>query len=180
VSVLKERRADGGKLGGRPRKNLPDNHKVSGSETIRETFPVDVDASVVVDASVSDPKKKGAVVDLPPMDLWARELLALAPPGGKCGWNLVERPLFNAIQECKTQLGALDDRQAFVFIRDRLEQHGRSHQWRIKGMVKRLDRWLSEGLYLQELSEDAPVADRLSKSTNRTLAAAAEIMRGDE
>lgn len=110
--------------------------------------------------------------DPPPIDIWARELVNLYPAQGRCGWNLVERPLFDALHVP----GATVD-EAWSGLKARLEQHKRSHQWRMKGMIPRLDKWLREGLYLQELPEDAPVAEQLSSKTSRTLAAAAQVMR---
>lgn len=84
----------------------------------------------------------------PPLDVWARELVNLMDPQGRCKWNLVERPLWDA-------LGHLDDDTfaAWAKLKDRLEQHKRSHRWRT-GHVPRLDRWLSDGSYLQELPEE--------------------------
>lgn len=109
----------------------------------------------------------------PPMDVWARELVGRYPAQGRCGWNLVERPLFAALTSDPT----LTPEQAWVWLQARLEQHAGSHQWRVKGMIPRLDKWLREGMYLQELPSEAPVAERVAPKTSRTLAAAAEIMR---
>lgn len=107
------------------------------------------------------------------MDVWARELIALYPPQGRCGWNMVERPLYEAL----TADPQLTVAAAWDALKGRLECHKRSHQWRMKGMIPRLDRYLREGFYLQELSEDAPVLEQISSKTSRTLAAAANIMR---
>ena len=106
-----------------------------------------------------------------PMDAWARELVNLYPPQGRCGWNLVERPLFSAVTA-----GPLTPDRHWEAMKARLEEHKRSHQWRVKGMIPRLDKWLRDGLYLQELPESAPVADQLTAKTNRTLAAGAEVL----
>lgn len=115
---------------------------------------------------------EGVQGDLPPMDLWARELVNLYPAQGRCGWNLVERPLFAALSSADGPVFT-----AWEALKARLEQHKRSHQWRIKGMIPRLDKWLRNGLYLQELPEEAPAAERLSKSSNRTIGGAAEILK---
>lgn len=115
---------------------------------------------------------EGVQGDSPPMDVWARELISLYPAQGRCGWNLVERPLFNAL--CGDERGPL---LAWDALKATLEQHKRSHQWRMKGMIPRLDKWLREGLYLQELPEKASASEQLTPRTSRTLAAAAEIMK---
>lgn len=108
-----------------------------------------------------------------PMDLWTRELINLYPAQGRCGWNVVERPLYEAL----TADPQLTVAAAWEALKGRLEGHKRSHQWRMKGMIPRLDRYLREGTHLQELPEDAPVIDQVSTKTSRTLSAAANIMR---
>lgn len=116
---------------------------------------------------------EGGPGETAPMDEWARELVNLYDARGRCAWNLVERPLYDAL----TADAGVSHWQAWESLKARLEQHKRSHQWRVKGMVPRLDRWLREGTHLQELSESASIADQLSPKTNRTLSAAAEIMK---
>lgn len=111
--------------------------------------------------------------DPPRMDEWARELVNLYPAQGRCGWNLVERPLWEVISAMEP-LTALE---AWSSLRDGLEAHKRSHQWRAKGMIPRLDKWLREGLYLQQLPEAAPIAEQVTGKTGRMLSAVANIMR---
>lgn len=90
-----------------------------------------------------------------PMDVWARELVDLYPAQGRCGWNLVERPLYQALTD-----GGGDVRAAWAAMKARLESQKRSAQWRA-GKIPRLDRWLSAGLHLQELPEaDAQAASK--------------------
>lgn len=87
------------------------------------------------------------------MDVWARELINLYPPQARCAWNLIERPLFDALTHDGDDVVA-----AWTALRERLERHKRSHQWRVKRMIPRLDRYLREGLHLQELPEAEPIA----------------------
>lgn len=61
-----------------------------------------------------------------------------------------------------------------------LEAHKRSHEWRVKGMIPALDRWLREGHWQRTLPEEPPAGEQLAPRTARTLAAAAAILRGDE
>lgn len=127
-------------------------------------------------ANEERPTANGSEGEWPAMDVLARELINLYPPEGRCGWNLVERPLFKALTDIRGDRNC-GYSQAWDWLKDRLEQHKRSHQWRMKGMIKRLDRWLAEGLYNAEPAENPPIADQLTKSTTRTLAAVAEIMK---
>jgi hypothetical protein len=57
-----------------------------------------------------------------------------------------------------------------------LENHKRSYEWRVKGMIPALDKWLREGLWKRTMDEDPPAADQLAPKTHRTLAAAAQIL----
>ena len=110
---------------------------------------------------------------LPPMDEWARELVNLYPPQGRCGWNLVERPLYAVLTSGLEASPWI----AWDTIRARLEWHKRSHQWRVKQMIPRLDKWLREGMYLQELPEH-PVATLVNEKTTRTLASGDAFVQG--
>lgn len=107
----------------------------------------------------------------PPVDAWARELVTRYPAQGRCGWHLVERPLFDAV------LAHGDGPWAgWEAVKGALEQHRGSHQWRVKQMIPRLDKWLREGIYLQELPE-TPVATLVSEKTARTLSSAAQFIK---
>jgi hypothetical protein len=106
------------------------------------------------------------------MDVWARELVTRYPAQGRCSWNLVERPLFAAL----TADPSMTPTQAWGFLQGRLEQHAASHQWRVKGMIPRLDKWLREGMYLQELPE-TPTSTLVNEKTARSLTSAAAFVR---
>jgi hypothetical protein len=71
-----------------------------------------------------------------------------------------------------------DPPATFVVMMRHLENHKRSHEWRVKGMAPSLQRWLAEGLWKRTMDEDPPVGDQLSPKTSRTLAAAASILGG--
>lgn len=111
--------------------------------------------------------------DSPPIDAWTRELVDRYPSQGRCGWNLVERPLFGVLMEDP----AVNPWEAWERLKARLDAHKASYQWRVKAMIPRLDRWLRDGLYRQELPAEAPQGERLAPKTNRTLEAAMSIMR---
>lgn len=77
------------------------------------------------------------------------------------------------------QLGAKsgDHAEVFATMLAHLENHKRSHEWRIKGMVPRLYKWLSEGLWRNTMDEDAPVGERLTSKTQRTADAIGRIVK---
>ncbi len=110
----------------------------------------------------------------PPMDEWARELVNLMHPSGRCAVALVEPPLYQALTS--QQLGG-NVFESWDALKLRLEEHKRSHQWRVKAMVPRLDRWLRDGTYLQELPEHPPSVLVGDKAAG-TLGAAAAILGG--
>lgn len=171
ISALRSRRREGGKLGGRPKKNLPETSKVSGAKPSRETFPVVVSDAAAVVAAVEG----GSGETDPPMDVWARELVTLMHPSGKCAAALVEPHLFKVLTD--GQMGATPW-AAWEALTERLEAHKRSHQWRVRGMVPRLDRWLKDGVYLQELPEHPPATLVNDKSVRALTSGAAFVAGG--
>lgn len=64
----------------------------------------------------------------------------------------------------------------FVLMQANLEHHCASHEWRVKGMAPALDKWLREGLWRREMSDQAPAGEQVAKSTNVTLQAASNLM----
>lgn len=161
----RRRQSDYGKKGGR-RVALG---SAKGSPSPRELETADADVLQVASSS-----SEGSPRGTPPMDIWARELVNLYPAQGRCGWNLVERPLFDAL----TGNGG-DPWAGWDMLRGSLEAHKRSHQWRVKQMIPRLDKWLREGLYLQELPE-APVTTLVNDRNARSLSSAAEFIKAGE
>jgi hypothetical protein len=183
VDAIRAKRSSGGKLGGRPIKNLPDNlhetSKVSNvkpsekpSEKRAKTHAVDV----AVDASVDGFGLEGGPgetdIEAAPMDVWARELVNLYPSQGRCSWHLVEPQLFSVLTDNRM----VTPEAAWEALKTRLEGHKRSHQWRVKEMIPRLDRYLRDGMHLQELPE-APVTAVVTDKTARTLSSAANFAK---
>lgn len=161
VRRIQDERRAGGFKGGRPTETLKVNLADNPSQLSSATNQTGSDAAHLI----SSPEP-------PRMDSWARELVELYPAQARCGWNLVERPLFDVLAA-----DGLPAPAAWRGLVARLEAQKRSYQWRVKRMIPRLDKWLREGMHLQELPEH--VADELAPKTNRTLQAAAEILRGD-
>jgi hypothetical protein len=107
------------------------------------------------------------------MDVWARELVDLYPPARRCSPLVVERPLFEVL----TADPNIAPETAWEALKARLEVNKRSHEWRIKGMAPRLDRYLISGAHLQEL-EEHPVATLVNEKTARTLSSGAAFVAG--
>lgn len=68
--------------------------------------------------------------------------------------------------------------EVWAEMRANLENQKVGHEWRVKGMTPRLERWLLEGLWKQHHEPDPPAGEQLAPRTNRTLTAAAKIIRG--
>jgi hypothetical protein len=147
--------------GGAGRKRLERSENVS--ETVQESSPLmraggrakRLTANgerLTANGSEGGPGGTLDVGDPPPMDVWARELVNAYPAQGRCGWNLVERPLFDVLMAD----GGIPPVVAWHALLGRLEAQKRSYQWLVKQMIPRLDKWLREGLHLQELPEHPP------------------------
>lgn len=107
----------------------------------------------------------------PPLDRWLAEFTERYPAQARCANHLTERAFFDLISS--DLRGAT---VAYAELCQRLDGHKRSHQWRVKNMIPRLDRYLREGLHLQELPEH-PVAVLVNDKTAGTLEAAAAAKR---
>jgi hypothetical protein len=92
------------------------------------------------------------------MDEWARELVERYPAKRRCIWNLVERPLFMAL----TSNPQVPPDEAWAALLASLDRQIASHQWRVDGIIPRLDKWLRDGMYLQELPAEGPPAKATS------------------
>jgi uncharacterized protein YdaU (DUF1376 family) len=147
----RRRQSDNGRRGGRPNKPLETQTKAVGFSGLSQPEPKKSSSSPISDLQSPIAKKE---TDLQPMDLWARELVNLYSPQGRCGWNLVERPLYAVL----TADPAVPVADAWEALKARLEQQKRSAQWRA-GKISRLDRWLANGLHLQELPEHDPAPE---------------------
>lgn len=114
-------------------------------------------------------KKKSAV---PPMDVWFVALKARYPE-------------HRVTDDQKTQHAFVDQLTKFdggvdagwALMQANLELNVASHEWRMKGMVPWLYKYLAEGRWKGALPTAAPVADQLTAKTSRTLQAAADAVR---
>jgi hypothetical protein len=104
------------------------------------------------------PCTEGERTGEPPFDVWFRELVAAYPEQGRTNSHLTETAFLTVFERDRR-----DPDVVYAELRDALENHKRSHQWRVKGMVSRLDNWLRDGKYAQRLSEAGPTS-RADKS----------------
>jgi hypothetical protein len=107
--------------------------------------------------------------DAAPMDRWLERLKDDYPQQAVTSGHLTERAFFDAITS-----DPRGPKYAFEAMVSNLENQKRGYQWRVKRMIPRLDKWLREGLWQQQHEEHSP--DQLTPKTNRTLAAAAEVL----
>lgn len=61
---------------------------------------------------------------------------------------------------------------AWQVFQDTLDANVHSHEWRVKGMVPRLEKYLRDGLWQNPLPADAPAAEQLSPRTMRMMESA--------
>ena len=89
----------------------------------------------------------------PPLDVWLREFTEQYPASGRCANHLTETAFCAVILDAGSAPA-----EAYRALCGRLAGHIRSHQWRVKRMIPRLDRYLRDGLHRQELPEQSPSA----------------------
>lgn len=111
----------------------------------------------------------------PPMDAWFQQLVARYPSHRRNSSLMAQQSFIDILTRDPTVHPA----QAFSALMMRLDGQIRSHEWRVKGMAPRLDRYLSSGAHLQELDADPPAAEQLTSRTQRTAQAVAKIMGGE-
>ena len=114
----------------------------------------------------------GETVEAPPMDRWFVALREDYPQNRVTGGHMTERAFCEALSTASD-----GPRSAWDRMRANLENQKRGYDWRVKGMVPKLENWLRTGAWEQRHDEEAPAADQLSAKTNRTAAAFAKIMK---
>lgn len=67
--------------------------------------------------------------------------------------------------------------KAWALMKANLSLNNASHEWRMKGMAPSLQKYLQEGLWLNVLPADPPVAEQLTKGTSVTAQAMANALR---
>jgi hypothetical protein len=108
----------------------------------------------------------------PPMDVWFNEVWASYPENRRT-------------RSARAQHGFVEQMSrhpdgpfvAWTLFKANLLLNLMSHEWRVKGMAKGMEAYICDGLWLNTYPAQAPAAERLSKSTLKTAAGAAEFLK---
>ena len=128
---------------------------------------------VVVAASVVVPKE-GGVGETPAFDAMFWQLHRAYPEKRRSSGPITEQIFVQQFQS--------DTRKAAIVFAEmlaNLQTQIAGHEWRVKGMVPKLEKWLRDGLWRQR-HEVTPVSEMLSEKTARTLASAAAFVKAGE
>jgi hypothetical protein len=167
INRIKAERRQGGNLGGRPKVNLQGE---PSRLTIPETFPVDVDDVAVVAASGMREEGPGETR----FDTLFWQLHRAYPEKRRSSGPVTEQ-LFIQQFQADTRKPAV----VFAEMLANLATQIAGHEWRVKGMVPKLEKWLRDGLWRQR-HEVTPASEVLSDKTARTLASAAAFIKAGE
>lgn len=154
ISRLKDRRAAGGFLGGRPlKKPSPKPSRKTLNETLEGNHtenPSQIRSDHLNSSQINSPTDARV-----PFDAWFRELHGAYPEKSRSAGALTEHA-FLAVFERDTR----DPVLVFTDLKTALDNAKAGEQWAVKGMVPKLEKWLREGLYTQRHepveSADAP------------------------
>jgi hypothetical protein len=111
---------------------------------------------------------------VPALDLWFEELLRDYPQNRISNGYLTQSAFSDQFDR-----DPRPPREVWEHMKSNLANHLRSHEWRVKGMAPKLDRWLREGLWRQ-VHEEVPMAVRVNDKTARTMASAAAFAAGED
>lgn len=115
----------------------------------------------------------GAGETAPRMDRWFEELKAAYPPSAVSSGHLTMTAFVDAMLSHGTP------EATFTVLMINLANQKQGHQWRVKSMIPRLDRWLREGLWEQQ-HEAAPPSTLVSDKTVRVLTSGAAFAAGGD
>lgn len=173
INITKGKRSRGGHSGGRPRKEtLPVTSEVSRKVSHDGNLSENPSHLISTNSShlISDTPAK--VADSPPFNRWLLQLQAAYPPNRVTRGFMTENSFFEQVNA-----GPEPPADRFAVMLANLENQKAGHEWRVKGMVPKLEKWLRDGLWLNVHPADAPVAEQLGARVNRTLSAAANILK---
>jgi len=175
VQELKSKRGKGGHLGGRPTKEtfvetLKVSQEVNHSENPSQ-IRSDTHRS---DQIISDTSQGRRTSDPPPYDVWFRCLTAEYPRQAVTIGHMSELAFFKALSEYPQGPIA-----GWAAMQANLENQKAGHQWRVKGMIPKLEKWLREGSWMQQ-HEATPLATVANDRTVRAMTSAAEFIKGGE
>jgi hypothetical protein len=107
-----------------------------------------------------------------PLDLWLRQLHDRYPEYRRTTGHMTEVAFMNQLLAFD---GGVD--AAWILMQANLELNIVSHEWRVKGMVPKLEKYLREGLWRNALPSEPPTGERLTAKSNRTLQGASDALR---
>jgi len=115
---------------------------------------------------------EGGLGETAPLDVWLRDLQNRYPPQRVTRGYLTESAFFDVI--------ATDGRTPEVVYADilaHLDNQSRGYEWRVKGLIPRLDNWLRDGTWTQ-LHDEAPVTALVSERNIHSALSADAFVRG--
>lgn len=192
IQAIKARRAHGGRLsghlGGRPLKEPstkplkvtlegfsprnPSGNPQGLSTGNPSGNPIsDTDTSHLISDTDTSQTRAPDDRETVPFDVWFRQLAAAYPKQAVTMGHLSESAFVQALRGHPE--GPAD---AWALMQGNLRNQQAGYQWRVKGMIPRMERWLREGLWMQQ-HEAVPVSAVVSDRTARTLSAASEFIR---
>jgi hypothetical protein len=108
-----------------------------------------------------------------PIDVWWFDVQNGLYPGRRVTRDLITAQAFTEAMQTFPN----GPHAAWGVFQDTLSENVKSHEWRVKGMIPLLRNYITSGQWQNDPHPaEAPVADRLTPKTNRTLAAAAEVL----
>lgn len=150
-----------------PRDSHSDITRTCSTPSVSVTEPVT--ESDPQTPSVSSERGVGKTT-VSPLDVWLAQLQADYPRHRVSYGFMTSSTFFEIFQQ--------DERPAqdvWAEMRSNLENQKAGHEWRVKGMVPKLEKWLLDGLWKQR-HEAAPVATLVSDKTARTLSSAQQFI----
>lgn len=158
---------------GRPQRSESVSESVSESSASSLSGAV-VD-TVVVAAGVVVPSSEEKVIVakvIGPRDQWWLWLIQRYPKNRVLNSQRVQ-DLFNE----QFNKDPRSDEDVWRDMSDGLNSQREGHEWRVKGVVPNLDKWLEDGRWRQRHAV-APASARMSKATEVSLTSAAEFIKG--
>lgn len=167
VREISGKRSEAGSQGGRPKQ---DEKQIATSEKANEKQVVNpaTDVAVAGVAAVGEVLQRKK--EFGPRDVWWLELLRRYPEK-----RVVDNRRVQGLFNDQFDRDERDDVEVWADILEGLESQSAGYEWRVKGMVPSLEKWL-DGRWKQR-HEAAPVSSLVSEKTARTLSSAAEFIK---
>ena len=153
----RERRREAGRKGGLAKASNARNLLVANASKTLATVPSNalahrngVGGVGSENLHLGEKSEKGIA---PPLDVWLCKLQEDYPQNRVTYGHMTSQGFFEAFQK--------DPRPAFEVwaeMRANLENQKAGHEWRVKGMAPKLEKWLRDGLWKQRHEADPPAA----------------------